>query len=94
MFGGIGMQEILLILLIVLLVFGAKRLPELGQAMGRGIREFKRGVSDIEEELRSDPAARRRGESKEEPKRIASSDEPGEGQVKIVHDEEKERTTS
>ena len=51
MFGQIGMQEIMLILFILLLLFGAKRLPELGQSLGKGIREFKRGVSDIKEDL-------------------------------------------
>ena len=51
MFGQIGMQEILLILFILLLLFGAKRLPELGQSLGKGIREFKRGVSEIKEDL-------------------------------------------
>ena len=51
MFGQIGMQEIILILFILLLLFGAKRLPELGQSLGKGIREFKRGVSDIKEDL-------------------------------------------
>ena len=69
MFGGIGMQEILVILLIFLLVFGAKRLPELGQALGKGIREFKRSVSDIEEELRSDAPRARRAPPPEEPPR-------------------------
>ncbi|HET6361833.1 MAG TPA: twin-arginine translocase TatA/TatE family subunit [Gemmatimonadota bacterium] len=54
MFGQIGMQEILLILFILLLLFGAKRLPELGQSLGKGIREFKRGVSEIKEDLEED----------------------------------------
>ena len=51
MFGQIGWQEILVILFILLLLFGARRLPELGQSMGKGIREFKRGVRDIQEDL-------------------------------------------
>ncbi|HSE53871.1 MAG TPA: twin-arginine translocase TatA/TatE family subunit, partial [Gemmatimonadales bacterium] len=42
MFGNLGMPEILLILVVVLLVFGAKRLPEVGSSIGKGIREFKR----------------------------------------------------
>lgn len=54
MFGQIGMQEIILILFILLLLFGAKRLPELGQSLGKGIREFKRGVSEIKEDLEED----------------------------------------
>lgn len=52
-FGGLGMWEVLLILLVLLLVFGAKRLPELGGALGKGIREFKGSVRDIEKELSS-----------------------------------------
>jgi sec-independent protein translocase protein TatA len=47
MFSGIGMPEILVILLVVLLLFGAKRLPEIGASMGKGIREFKRSFNDI-----------------------------------------------
>ncbi len=65
MFGGIGMQEILVILLIFLLVFGAKRLPELGQALGKGIREFKRSVSEIEDNLK-DERPRPRIESRDD----------------------------
>jgi len=50
-FGGLGMWEVLLILLVLLLVFGAKRLPELGGSLGKGIREFKKSVKEIESEL-------------------------------------------
>ena len=42
MFGGLGIGEVVMILLVLLLVFGARRLPELGGALGKGIREFKR----------------------------------------------------
>jgi len=51
MFGTIGWPEIILILLVVLLLFGAKRLPEMGRALGKGIREFKRSIKGIEDEL-------------------------------------------
>lgn len=54
MFGSVGMQEIILILFILLLLFGAKRLPELGQSLGKGIREFKRGLHEIQEEIGKD----------------------------------------
>ncbi|MCH7876478.1 MAG: twin-arginine translocase TatA/TatE family subunit [Gemmatimonadetes bacterium] len=51
MFSNIGMPEIILILLVVLLVFGAKRLPEMGSAMGKGIREFKKSIRDVQESV-------------------------------------------
>lgn len=49
---GLGVGELLIILFVLLLVFGAKRLPELGGALGKGIREFKTSVRDIESELK------------------------------------------
>lgn len=60
MFGSLGMQEILLILFILLLLFGAKRLPELGQSLGKGIREFKRGVSEISDDIQGDDSSERK----------------------------------
>jgi sec-independent protein translocase protein TatA len=42
----IGWQEILLILLIVLILFGAKKIPELAKGLGRGVKEFKKGLKD------------------------------------------------
>ncbi|HEX7050932.1 MAG TPA: twin-arginine translocase TatA/TatE family subunit [Longimicrobiales bacterium] len=50
-FSGLGIWEVFLILLGLLLVFGPRRLPELGGALGKGIREFKRSVTDIRSEL-------------------------------------------
>lgn len=47
----LGFSELLVILLIVLLVFGAKRLPEMGAAMGKGIREFKRSLKDVQSSI-------------------------------------------
>lgn len=49
MLGNFGMTEILMLLLICLVLFGAKRIPEIGSSIGKGIREFKRGVSQLEE---------------------------------------------
>ena len=43
---GLGLPEMLLILLILILIFGASRLPELGRGVGEGIRNFKRSVRD------------------------------------------------
>ncbi len=47
---GIGLSELLVILLVCLLLFGANRLPEIGKSLGDGIREFKRAVKDSAEE--------------------------------------------
>lgn len=47
---GLGFWELLVILVIILLLFGAKRLPELARALGRAVREFKRGASDLSDE--------------------------------------------
>lgn len=49
--GNLGFTEILIILLVVLLLFGAKRLPEVGASIGKGIREFKRSLSDTQEAI-------------------------------------------
>jgi sec-independent protein translocase protein TatA len=51
--GNLGFTEIMLILLVVLLLFGAKRLPEVGASIGKGIREFKRSVSDTQDAIMS-----------------------------------------
>jgi len=48
MFGSIGGPELLLILVVALLVFGPKRLPELGRSVGRGLREFRRATMDLQ----------------------------------------------
>jgi len=51
MFSGIGTFEILIILFIILLLFGAKKLPELAKGLGKGIKEFKKASNDIKEEV-------------------------------------------
>ena len=50
-FPNLGPLEMVFVLVVLLLVFGAKRLPELGSGLGRGIREFKRSMSDMKEEI-------------------------------------------
>ena len=58
MFGSIGMQELIVIFVIALIVFGPRRLPELGRTLGSSIAEFKRASEDLrnrfEEEVRVD----------------------------------------
>lgn len=51
MFGSIGGTELLVILVIALIVFGPKRLPELGKTLGRGLTEFKRASNDLRRSL-------------------------------------------
>ena len=50
--GGIGMQEVLLIALVVLLFFGGKKIPELMKGLGKGVRSFKEGMLDIEKDVK------------------------------------------
>ena len=51
MLGGIGTWEILLIFLVALLLFGAKRIPEIAKGLGKGITEFKHAVKDVQGEI-------------------------------------------
>lgn len=48
--GGIGMQEMLLIALVVLLFFGGRKIPELMKGLGKGVRSFKDGMKEIDKE--------------------------------------------
>lgn len=50
-FGGLGPWEIILILAVVLVLFGAKKLPELAKGMGQGIKEFKKASRGVNDEL-------------------------------------------
>lgn len=49
--GGIGMQEVLLIALVVLLFFGGKKIPELMKGIGKGVRSFKEGMNNMEKDI-------------------------------------------
>jgi sec-independent protein translocase protein TatA len=48
---GMGPMEMLMALVVVLLLFGAKRIPEIAGSFGKGIREFKRNMSDVQKEI-------------------------------------------
>ncbi len=71
MFGSIGGTELLVIMLIALLIFGPRKLPELGRSIGKGLSEFKRASNDLkrslEEELEVDEPSR--------PNKIGGSDD-------------------
>ena len=47
---GLGYQELLIILVIVLILFGANRLPELARSLGSSVKEFKKGVNEVQKE--------------------------------------------
>ncbi|NTV98499.1 MAG: twin-arginine translocase TatA/TatE family subunit [Chlorobiaceae bacterium] len=49
---GLGGQELLLILLIIVLLFGANKLPELAKGLGKGMKEFKKAQNEMDEEFR------------------------------------------
>lgn len=49
--GGIGMQEVILLALVVLLFFGGKKIPELMKGIGKGVRSFKDGMNNVEKEI-------------------------------------------
>ena len=84
MLGNLGPMELFIILVIVLVIFGARRVPEIGASIGKGIREFKRNLSDVdsqikepEREARSDrlnagEPVRREDDATSEPKRLIS----------------------
>ncbi|HYC50457.1 MAG TPA: twin-arginine translocase TatA/TatE family subunit [Gemmatimonadaceae bacterium] len=84
MIGNLGPMELFIILVIVLVVFGAKRVPEIGASIGKGIREFKRNISDVDRQIKApereahaesinagDPV-RRTDDATSEPKRLLS----------------------
>jgi sec-independent protein translocase protein TatA len=48
MFSGIGFTELLVIFLVVLILFGARRIPDIAQGLGKGIREFKKAVREVQ----------------------------------------------
>jgi sec-independent protein translocase protein TatA len=64
---GLGMQELIIILIIALLVFGANKLPEIGRGLGRGIREFRKASSELGEPLEEEEPAKPAPTSQEEP---------------------------
>lgn len=52
---GLGHTELLIILVIGLIIFGAKKLPEIGSGMGSAIKNFKKSISAVEDEIKKEP---------------------------------------
>lgn len=50
--GNLGSGEILLIVLVILIFFGSKKIPELAQGIGKGMREFKKALNDVQEDIK------------------------------------------
>ena len=61
---GLGTQEIILILLVILIFFGAKKIPELARGLGKGVSEFKKGMTDVQNELNKDESEKKPEEKK------------------------------
>lgn len=53
--GNLGSTEIIIIALVVLLLFGGKKIPELMRGLGKGVSQFKKGMKDIEDEINAEP---------------------------------------
>ena len=83
MLGNIGPLEIIIVLIIALIVFGPKRLPELGNSLGRGIREFKETVTG-ETRTTTTTTTSRRSAPRRRPRRLPPTTEPAEAEV--AHD--------
>jgi TatA/E family protein of Tat protein translocase len=66
--GNLGAGEIILIVVVILIFFGPKKIPEIAQGIGKGMREFKKAMKDVEDELVPNSTSRN------EEKRIASKD--------------------
>jgi sec-independent protein translocase protein TatA len=56
---GIGISELILILVVILLIFGGRKLPEIGRSLGQGLREFKKAMNELRE---SDAPSKKEGE--------------------------------
>jgi sec-independent protein translocase protein TatA len=81
-FGNIGFMELMVILVIVLVLFGARRVPEIGASIGKGIREFKKNINEADREIRepirsdrlssgaADSTVSEQEEARPEPKRL------------------------
>jgi sec-independent protein translocase protein TatA len=54
MIGSFGLPELLIIMVVILLLFGAKRIPEIAASMGKGIREFKKNINEATREITTD----------------------------------------
>ena len=71
MFGNLGFPELLIIMVVILLLFGAKRIPEIAGSMGKGIKEFKKNINDATREVTEETRSPSQLES---PSRLTAAD--------------------
>lgn len=65
MIGGLGMPELIIILIIILIIFGAGKLPEIGSGLGKGIRNFRKSTKEVEDEIKVTPEIDEKKEKKD-----------------------------
>jgi sec-independent protein translocase protein TatA len=82
-FGSIGMPELIIGLVVILLLFGAKRVPELARGLGSGVREFKKGTTEGEVEKKE--------EEKKKEEQLEASENGHEDEVKLEDDSPSEK---
>ena len=81
MFGSIGMPELIIILVIALIIFGPRKLPELGKSLGRSLNEFKKASTDLqntlEQEIKIEEQKENAAKAKEEEKTASAAFDTG-----------------
>jgi sec-independent protein translocase protein TatA len=100
MFGSIGMPEMLIILVIALIIFGPRKLPELGRSLGKSLAEFKRASNELkntlEEEIRLDEqrTAQEAAKAKDAPTTPTGSEPDTPTPVAHDHDDQRDHRDS
>jgi sec-independent protein translocase protein TatA len=80
MFGSIGMPELIIILVIALIIFGPRKLPELGKSLGRSLNEFKRASQDLQNTLEQEiKLEEQKDEQRARPEQSTTSSTDGPG---------------
>ena len=86
MFGSVGVPELIIIFTIALIIFGPRKLPELGKSLGRSLAEFKRASNELkstlDEEIRTEE---RRSAERQEPPKVPGTVEPFNGDDDMTH---------
>ena len=79
MFGSIGMPELIIIFVIALIIFGPRKLPELGRSLGKSLAEFKKASNELEEEIRIEEAKETETKRETQAKAATSAEPPSFG---------------